>query len=206
MNTVIQERLEYLRGEIMAERISAGEIVELQSLAEHIDDGDTLLLEWAGVPEEPHSAGRNMNNVNREASPPTFEERAIDLAQAMIIKACNELPELRQAAIIFDWTSGLNLGAAPFVVGNADGPLQQVSSLHDLHGMLEQTSKLVTYLGQLLQASLEHYGKLCDQMEEKLREAKQEEAEQAGPEQGEETPNRESDTPKTPFGDGSRSD
>ena len=44
-------RLEYLRGEIEAERISADEIVELQSLVDHIDEGDVLLLEWAGVPE-----------------------------------------------------------------------------------------------------------------------------------------------------------
>lgn len=49
--TEIQERLEYLRGEIEAERISYGEIAELQSLAEYIDDGDILLLEWAGVKE-----------------------------------------------------------------------------------------------------------------------------------------------------------
>lgn len=47
----IQERLEYLRGEIKAERISQGELAELQSLAAHIDPGDVELLEWAGVPE-----------------------------------------------------------------------------------------------------------------------------------------------------------
>jgi hypothetical protein len=47
----IQARLDYLRGEIVAERISYGEIAELESLKEHID-GDVLLLEWAGV-EEP---------------------------------------------------------------------------------------------------------------------------------------------------------
>ena len=46
-------RLEYLRGEIEAERISYGEIAELQSLASHIEAGDVLLLEWAGVPEFP---------------------------------------------------------------------------------------------------------------------------------------------------------
>ena len=48
----MKERLEYLRGEIQAERISYGEIAELQSLAEYIEDGDVELLEWAGVPEE----------------------------------------------------------------------------------------------------------------------------------------------------------
>lgn len=49
----ISERLEYLRGEIDAERISYGELHELQGLAEHIDPGDVQLLEWAGVPEFP---------------------------------------------------------------------------------------------------------------------------------------------------------
>ncbi len=48
----INERLEYLRGEIEAERISVGEIAELESLAEYIEPGDVLLLEWAGVPED----------------------------------------------------------------------------------------------------------------------------------------------------------
>ena len=48
----IKARLEYLRGEIQAERISMGEISELQSLAEYIEEGDVLLLEWAGVPEK----------------------------------------------------------------------------------------------------------------------------------------------------------
>lgn len=47
----IQKRLEYLRKEIVAERISYGEILELQSLAEFIN-GDVLLLEWAGVEEK----------------------------------------------------------------------------------------------------------------------------------------------------------
>jgi len=47
----VKARLEYLRGEIEAERISYGEIAELESLAEFIEPGDVLLLEWAGVPE-----------------------------------------------------------------------------------------------------------------------------------------------------------
>jgi DNA repair exonuclease SbcCD ATPase subunit len=47
----IKERLEYLRGEIEKECISYGEIVELESLAEHIEKGDSVLLEWANVPE-----------------------------------------------------------------------------------------------------------------------------------------------------------
>lgn len=46
------QRLEYLRGEIRAERISYSELAELQSLASHIQPGDVELLEWAGVPEK----------------------------------------------------------------------------------------------------------------------------------------------------------
>ena len=49
--TKIEQRLEYLREEIEAERISYGEIAELEGLAEYIDKGDVLLLQWAGVPE-----------------------------------------------------------------------------------------------------------------------------------------------------------
>ena len=50
-NKDIKKRLEYLRGEIEAERISYGEIAELQSLKKYIKPGDKLLLEWAGEPE-----------------------------------------------------------------------------------------------------------------------------------------------------------
>ena len=46
-----KERLEYLRQELRAEHISWGELLELQSLAEHIDPDDVELLEAAGVPE-----------------------------------------------------------------------------------------------------------------------------------------------------------
>jgi hypothetical protein len=48
----IKKRLEYLRQELRAERISYGELAELQSLAEHIEEGDVELLEAAGVPEK----------------------------------------------------------------------------------------------------------------------------------------------------------
>ena len=52
MNTIqAQKRLEYLRQQIEAERISQGEVLELESLKEYIDKSDVLLLEWAGVPE-----------------------------------------------------------------------------------------------------------------------------------------------------------
>lgn len=45
------KRLEHLRGELRAERISYAEIAELQSLALYITDDDVELREAAGVPE-----------------------------------------------------------------------------------------------------------------------------------------------------------
>lgn len=44
-------RLEELRTELRAERISYGELAELQSLVPYIDPSDIELLEAAGVPE-----------------------------------------------------------------------------------------------------------------------------------------------------------
>ena len=46
-----KDRLEYLRRELRGERISYGELAELQSLAQYIDPSDVELLEAAGVPE-----------------------------------------------------------------------------------------------------------------------------------------------------------
>jgi hypothetical protein len=51
----VKKRLEYLRGELRAERISCDELHELQSLIPHIEPGDVELLEAAGVPEFPES-------------------------------------------------------------------------------------------------------------------------------------------------------
>lgn len=47
----IKERLEYLRNELRMERISYGELVELESLKEFIDEGDIELLEAINVNE-----------------------------------------------------------------------------------------------------------------------------------------------------------
>lgn len=47
----VKRRLEELRKEIREERISTGEIAELESLKQYIDPSDLLLLQWAGVPE-----------------------------------------------------------------------------------------------------------------------------------------------------------
>lgn len=47
----IRDCLEYLRRELRAECISAGEIVELQELAQHIHADDMEMREAAGLPE-----------------------------------------------------------------------------------------------------------------------------------------------------------
>lgn len=50
-NDKVTQRLEYLRGELRAERISYGELAELELLAEHIAADDVELLEAVGVQE-----------------------------------------------------------------------------------------------------------------------------------------------------------
>ena len=65
----IKERLEYLRAELRAERISCGELAELQGLADHIDNNDVELLEAAGIPEgirEADDTARSVPSTNRE--------------------------------------------------------------------------------------------------------------------------------------------
>lgn len=49
--STIDRRLEELRTELRAERISYGELVELESLAEYIDKDDVELLEAIGINE-----------------------------------------------------------------------------------------------------------------------------------------------------------
>lgn len=61
-------RLEYLRGELRAERISMGELCELQGLVEHIELGDVELLEAAGVPEHRQMTPERQHAWNRAAA------------------------------------------------------------------------------------------------------------------------------------------
>jgi hypothetical protein len=46
-----QARLSDIRASIESETVSYGELAELESLADQIPPGDTLLQEWAGIPE-----------------------------------------------------------------------------------------------------------------------------------------------------------
>jgi hypothetical protein len=47
----IIDHLDYLKEELLNERLSYGEILDLSNLIEHIDPSDIQLLEAAGVPE-----------------------------------------------------------------------------------------------------------------------------------------------------------
>jgi len=47
-----KQRLEYLREQIKQENIIYQEILELQSLKEHIEDSDVELLHWVDVEEK----------------------------------------------------------------------------------------------------------------------------------------------------------
>jgi hypothetical protein len=53
----IKKRLEEIRKELRAEKISYGELAELQSLKKYIDPSDVELLEAAGVPEKHEDGG-----------------------------------------------------------------------------------------------------------------------------------------------------
>lgn len=64
--TQITRKLEYLRGELRAERISYGELAELQSLAKHIDTNDVELLEAAGVPEHKEECEHSFADEDNE--------------------------------------------------------------------------------------------------------------------------------------------
>lgn len=48
----VKERLEEIRTSLENETVSYGELAELSNLVDYIEDGDTLLLEAAGVSEE----------------------------------------------------------------------------------------------------------------------------------------------------------
>lgn len=89
-----KERLEYLRQELRAERLSWGDVHELQSLAGHIEPGDVELLEAAGVPEFPAAPlvirrefhGGSEDQTFEDFAASTIQERgvALEVARAML--------------------------------------------------------------------------------------------------------------------------
>ena len=51
-NKEIHNRLEQIRQSILAESVSTSELVELEYWKDFIKPDDTLLAQWAGIPEE----------------------------------------------------------------------------------------------------------------------------------------------------------
>lgn len=80
----IRDRLEYLRGELRAERISYEELAELQDLADYIDPEDVELLEPAGVPEFDDVEEARRRPTNRHPVRESFREA--DIAEKMKAK------------------------------------------------------------------------------------------------------------------------
>lgn len=78
----IPARLEYLRGELRAERISYGELAELQSLSAHIDPADVELLEAAGVPEHEATRGTAARIAAKPRTEPADPARDAEYAKA----------------------------------------------------------------------------------------------------------------------------
>lgn len=104
------ERLEYLRGELRAERISYGELHELQGLAEHIDPGDVELLDAAGVPE--HSVTPPHDEMEEFTAEAYFRIDAPDAATAKrALAAAQDLVDeaLRKVGTSDDFPFGTNV-------------------------------------------------------------------------------------------------
>ena len=105
-------RLEYLRGEIDAERISYGELAELHSLAEFINPGDTQLLEWAGVTEFPDDDdARYVITLDREDGGawcaslfPASGEDALPSRFGPDEEALGDTPRAALAALLAEWS------------------------------------------------------------------------------------------------------
>lgn len=106
-------RLEYLRGELRAERISQGELIELQGLAEHIKPGDVELLEAAGVPEHEEEPARYLTITAVVRDP---DENHLDLSDVdpTLLRALITDDETMFVSLRGGVTQGaLDLGADP---------------------------------------------------------------------------------------------
>lgn len=98
-----------MRGELRAERISTGELLELQSLAAHIAPGDVELLEAAGIPEHSEAAPA------REAAHQITVNDAIRCA----VGAGNVLLADRLRSLAFDLTNQTGVKVLPGEITDA---------------------------------------------------------------------------------------
>jgi hypothetical protein len=97
------ERLEYLRGELMSERISTGELLELQGLVEHVSPGDVELLEAAGVPEFPAQDTEGIYTTEEQAVIEGLRNKGycVIIWTPEEMTRCTESPRRLEEAVIF---------------------------------------------------------------------------------------------------------
>ena len=104
----IQERLEYLRGEIRREDISYDEIAELESLREYIAPHDVELLQWVDVEEENEFAkGGAVSPFKNMMETNTITEKEINLIKLRMNN--DKVDEFTQEAIDFIWDNSPQL-------------------------------------------------------------------------------------------------
>jgi hypothetical protein len=106
----IQERLEYLRGEIRNESISYGEIAELQSMKEYIDPNDVELLQWADVSEfedDNYAKGGKVSPFKNIMETNTITEKEINLIKLRMNN--NKVDEDTQEIIDYIWDNSPQL-------------------------------------------------------------------------------------------------
>ena len=94
----IKKRLEYLRKELKAEKISYSELIELQSLSKYIDKNDVELLQGAGIPE---NAADLFNTP--ELLPENVQAIIASFADETYTECERLLTELNQLGYTFDY-------------------------------------------------------------------------------------------------------
>jgi hypothetical protein len=106
----VEERLEYLRGEIRNESISYDEIAELQSMKEYIAPDDVELLEWAGVEEyreDEYARGGSVSPFKNMMETNTITEKEINLIKLRMNN--DKVDDFTQEAIDFIWDNSPQL-------------------------------------------------------------------------------------------------
>lgn len=103
----IQERLEYLRGEIRKEDISYDEIVELESLREYIAPDDVELLQWVDVEEDEFAKGGKVSPFKNIMETNTITEKEINLIKLRMNN--NKVDEDTQEIIDYIWDNSPQL-------------------------------------------------------------------------------------------------
>ncbi len=85
---------------------------------------------------------RKTNPQTKDARLPTYEDKTIALAEHAIRTICQQVPELRSAAIVFDWEGKLSEVSIAAIWQSAAGPVTLADN-EAIMGALKQTMKLM---------------------------------------------------------------